>query len=155
MTYFSGFTSHQLCYANFKRINCGFEETKPSPVENNTKTENSGFFISRQNGLNTCSYPIFLIKTSSQNSKTRVSYIVFQNNGFAALRDGNKVFRLSKNTFIDKFSFIANWKRSFSSFCYGKQTFLAPKLMIVAWDSVSENWQSAAGNQKWSSLEVN
>ena len=43
MTYFSGFTSHQLRYANFKRINCGFEETKSSRVENNTKTENSGF----------------------------------------------------------------------------------------------------------------
>ena len=35
--------------------------------------------------LNTCSYTIILIKTSSQKSKTTVGYIIFHNNDFAAL----------------------------------------------------------------------
>ena len=51
ISYFSGFTSHQPCHANFMRIHCDFEETKPCHVENNTKTVNSGFlgnFLSRQ-----------------------------------------------------------------------------------------------------------
>ena len=64
----------------------------------------------------------------------------------------SKVFRLSKNTFLGNFSFIVNWKWNFSSFFYGKQTFLAPKLIISAWARVSENWQSAADYRKCSSL---
>ena len=51
MTYFSGFTSHQTRHANFKRIHCDFEETKPSRVENNTKTENIGFLSQASVGL--------------------------------------------------------------------------------------------------------
>ena len=43
MTYFSGFPSHEPCHTNFKRIHCDFKETKPCCVENNTKTNNSGF----------------------------------------------------------------------------------------------------------------
>ena len=35
---------------------------------------------------------------------------------------------------------------------YGKQTFLAPKSIISTRARVSENWQSAADNQKCSSL---
>ena len=37
MTYCSGFTSHQLHHANFKRIHCDSEETKPCCVKNDTK----------------------------------------------------------------------------------------------------------------------
>ena len=51
MTYFSGFTSHQTRHVNFKRIHCDFEETKPSRVENNTKTENIGFLSQASVGL--------------------------------------------------------------------------------------------------------
>ena len=35
---FSGFTSHQPCHANFKRIHCYSQEAKPCHVENDTKT---------------------------------------------------------------------------------------------------------------------
>ena len=51
MTYFSGFTSHQPCHANFKRIHCDFKEVKPCCVENNTKTINSGFLSQASMGL--------------------------------------------------------------------------------------------------------
>ena len=51
MTYISGFTSHQTRHANFKRIHSDFEETKPSRVENNTKTENIGFLSQASVGL--------------------------------------------------------------------------------------------------------
>ena len=34
----SGFTRHQPHHANFKRIHCDSEETKPCHVENDTKT---------------------------------------------------------------------------------------------------------------------
>ena len=51
MTYFSGFISHQPRHSNLKRIHCDFEETKPCSVENNTKTENSGFLSSASMGL--------------------------------------------------------------------------------------------------------
>ena len=43
MTYFSGLPSHEPRQANFKRIDCDFKEMQPCCVENNTKTENSGF----------------------------------------------------------------------------------------------------------------
>ena len=46
MTYFSGFTNHQLRHTNFKRIHHDFQETKPCRVENDTKTINSGFSAS-------------------------------------------------------------------------------------------------------------
>ena len=49
MTYFSGFTSHQPRHANFKRIHCDFKEAKP--IENNTKTVNSGFLSQASMGL--------------------------------------------------------------------------------------------------------
>ena len=51
MTYFSVFISHQPRHSNLKRIHCDFEETKPCSVENNTKTENSGFLSSASMGL--------------------------------------------------------------------------------------------------------
>ena len=51
MTYFSGFTSHQPCHANFKRIHCDFKEAKPCRVENNTKTVNSGVLSQASMGL--------------------------------------------------------------------------------------------------------
>ena len=51
MTYFSGFTSHQPCHTNFKRIHCDFEETKPCHVDNNTKTVNSEFLSQASMGL--------------------------------------------------------------------------------------------------------
>ena len=51
MTYFSGFTSNQPHYANFKRIHCDFEESKACRIENNTKTENSGFLSQASMGL--------------------------------------------------------------------------------------------------------
>ena len=81
-----------------------------------------------------------------------VHYLTFHNNDFVALRECYKVFRMSKNNFLDNFSFIANWKWNFSSFLYGKQTFLAPKSIILTGTRISENWQSAADNQKWPSL---
>ena len=43
-------------------------------------------------------------------------------------------------------------KLNFSSFFYIKQTFLVPKLIISTGARVSENWQSATDNWKWSSL---
>ena len=55
----------------------------------------------------TCIYTIVLIKTS-QKSKIRVGYITFNHNDFATLWDCYKVYRLSKNNFLDNFSFIAN-----------------------------------------------
>ena len=58
--------------------------------------------------VNTCSYTVILTKTSSEMSNTWVGYIIFNNNDFAALWDHDKVFRLSKNTFLGHFSFIAN-----------------------------------------------
>ena len=110
-----------------------------------------GFYLNKV-WLNTCIYAIILIKTSSGKPKTRVGYIIFHNNDFAALWDSEKVFRLSKDTFLGNFSFIANWKWNFSSFFYGKQTLLAPKTFISAWARVSENWQSAVDYRKCSSL---
>ena len=89
---------------------------------------------------------------SFEKSKTRVGYIILHNNDFVALWDSSKVFRLSKNTFLCNFSFIANWKWNFSSFFYGNQTLLAPKTFISGWARVSENWQSAVDYRKCSSL---
>ena len=76
MTYFSGFTSHQPCHANFKRIHRDFKEAKPCCVENNTKTVNSRFLSQASMGL-ILVFTIILIKTSSEKSKTRVGYIIF------------------------------------------------------------------------------
>ena len=47
----SGFTRHQPHHANFKRIHCDSEETKPCHVENDTKTVNSGFLSQASMGL--------------------------------------------------------------------------------------------------------
>ena len=120
---------------------------EPCHVENNT---NNG--LSSEASMSLILAVTIIFTKTSQKSKTRVGYIIFHNNGFAALRDRNKVFRLSKNTFQGNFSFIANWKWNFSSFFYSKQTFLAPKSIILAWARVSENWQPAADYRKWSSL---
>ena len=124
MTYFSGFTSHQPCHTNFKRIHCDFEKVKPCMFKIIQKL--LWVFISSQYGLNTCSYTIILIKTSSQKSKTRVGYIIFHNNDFAALWDHDKVFRLSKNTFPGNFSFIADWKWNFHHFSTVNKPFWCP-----------------------------
>ena len=51
MTFFSGFTSHQPCHANFKRIHCDSQEMKPCCVENDTKTINRGFLFPVSMGL--------------------------------------------------------------------------------------------------------
>ena len=74
------------------------------------------------------------------------------NDQFVALEDHSKVFRLSKNNFLDNFSFIPNRRWTFSLFFYGKQTFLVQQSIISIRARVSENWQSAVDNQKWSSL---
>ena len=109
INYCSGFTRHQSCHANFKRIHSDSKETRPCRIENDTKIVISGFLSqASQYGLNTCIYTIILIKTSSQKSKTRVGYITFYNNDFTALWDCYKVFRLNKNNFLDSFSLIAN-----------------------------------------------
>ena len=42
-------------------------------------------------------YTVILIETYSQKSKTRLHYLTFHNNDFAAMRDRYNVFRLSKN----------------------------------------------------------
>ena len=81
MTYCSGFTRHQPCHANFKRIHSDSEETKTCCVKNDTKTI-VVFYLKPVYGLNTCIYKIILIKTSSQMSKTRVGYINSYNNDF-------------------------------------------------------------------------
>ena len=109
MTYCSGFTRHQPCHANFKRIHSDSEETKTCCVKNDTKTI-VVFYLKPVYGLNTCIYKIILIKTSSQMSKTRVGYINSYNNDFSAQWDCCKVFRLNKNNLLDNFSFTANWK---------------------------------------------
>ena len=51
MTYFSGFTSHQPCHANFKRIHCDSPGMKPCRVENDTKTLKRGFLSPASMGL--------------------------------------------------------------------------------------------------------
>ena len=51
MTYFSGFRSHQLYHANFKRIHHDSQETKPCHVESDTKIVNRGFLSSVSMGL--------------------------------------------------------------------------------------------------------
>ena len=84
-------------------------------------------FISSHYRLNTCIYTIILVKTPFQKSKTRLQCLIFYNNYFAALQDHSKVFRLSKNNFLDNFSFIAEWKW-ISSFFYNKQTFWLPQI---------------------------
>ena len=58
---------------------------------------------------------------------------------------------MSKNNFLDSFSFIANWKSNFSSFFY-EQSILAPKSVISTGARVSENWRSTVDYWKWSSL---
>ena len=59
MTYFSGFTSHQPCHANFKRFHCNFDKTKPCRIENNTKTKNSGVLSQFSMGLVLVITPLF------------------------------------------------------------------------------------------------
>ena len=51
MTYFSGFTSHQPCHTNFKRIHHNSLEMKPCCVENDTKTASRGFLFPVSVGL--------------------------------------------------------------------------------------------------------
>ena len=101
------FHNKPLRHADLKRIHCDSQETKPCHVENDTKPLIEGFIISSQYWLNICIYTVILIRTS-QKSKTRVFYLTFHNNDFAFLLDRYKVFSLSKNNFLDNFSFIAN-----------------------------------------------
>ena len=117
---------------------------KPCCVKNDTKTVSSRVLSPVSMGLiYTCIYIIILIKTS-QKFKYRVHKLTFYNNDFTALQDYFKVFRLSKSNFLDTFMFVV--------FFYGKQIILVPKLIILTRATVSKNWQSAANNQKWSSL---
>ena len=51
MTYFSGFTSHQPCHSNFKRIHRDSQEMKHCRVENDTKTVSRGFLSPVSIGL--------------------------------------------------------------------------------------------------------
>ena len=51
MTYCAGFTRHQPCHANFKRIHHDSEETKPYRVANDAKTVISGFLSQARMGL--------------------------------------------------------------------------------------------------------
>ena len=51
MTYLSGFTSHQPCHANFKRIHHDSQETKPWHAENDTKIINRGLLPPASMGL--------------------------------------------------------------------------------------------------------
>ena len=134
MTYCSGITRHQPRHTNFKRIHCDSEETKPCRVENDTKTIISEFLSQASMGL-------ILVFTQLCLSKTRVGYVTFNNNDFAALWDCYKVFRLNTKNFLDNFSFIANWEWNFSSFFYSKQNFLAPNSIILIGAMVFKNWQ--------------
>ena len=130
MNYFSGFrTSHHtlLTWREFTDS----QETKPCCVENDIKTVNSGFLSPASIGL-ILVFTIIFFKTSSQKSKTRVGYVTFHNNDFAALWDCYKVFRLSRNNFLDNFSFkvfkgnpnsqgILNWIIQILHYYYSKQ----------------------------------
>ena len=51
MIYFSGFTNHEPCHANFKIIHHDSQEMKPCQVENDTKTVNRGFLSPVSMGL--------------------------------------------------------------------------------------------------------
>ena len=51
MTYLSGFTSHQPCHINFKRIHCDSQEMKPCCVKNDTQTINTGVLSPVSMGL--------------------------------------------------------------------------------------------------------
>ena len=73
--------------------------------------------------LSTCFYTIILAKIPCQKSKTRVAFLSCQNIDFMALQDDFKALRLIKNNFLSIFSLIANQKRHFPSFFYGKQLF--------------------------------
>ena len=76
------------CHANLKRIHNGFQEMKPCRVKNDAKSINSRVLLPVSMGLiYTCIYTVILIRTSSQKSKSRVHYLIFQNNDFAALQD--------------------------------------------------------------------
>ena len=133
-------TRHQPWHANFKRIHCDSEETKPCCVKNNTKTVNIGLLSQASMGLVLVFiYTIILIKTSQKSKARVVGYVTFHNNDFAALWDCYKVFRSIKNNVLDNFSSIANWKWNFSLFFYSKPTFLVPKLIISIGAGASEN----------------
>ena len=87
-----------------------------------------------------------------QKSKTRVDFLSCQNIDFTASQDHFKVFKLSKNNFLSIFSLIANQKRHFPSFFYGKQQLLAWLLRILARASVVEILQSATISLRWQKL---
>ena len=87
-----------------------------------------------------------------QKSKTRVDFLSCQNIDFTASQDHFKVFKLSKNNFLSIFSLIANQKRHFQSFFYGKQQLLAWLLRILARASVVEILQSATISLRWQKL---
>ena len=72
---------------------------------------------------------MFLHNYFNQNSFSEVHYLNILNNDFVILLYQFRVFRLSRNKFLEHFSFIANWKWNCSLFW---------KLKIF------ENWQSAS-----------
>ena len=151
MNCFSGFTTSHHAMLTWREFTVILKKRNLAMLKMTQKPLIVGFIISSQYWLNICIYTIILIRTS-QKSKTRVFYLTFHNNDFAFLWDCYKVFSLSKNNFLDNFSFIANWKWFFSSFFRDKQTSLAPKLIISTRARVSENWQWTVDYQKWSSL---
>ena len=123
MTYLSGFSSH---HANFDREFTMIIEKRE--LRKNLKQQN---LISGHYELNPCFDTTILVKTTSQNSKTRILYHNCHNIDFTASQDHFKVFRLSKNNFLGNFSLIANHKWNFSLFFHGKQQLLA-RLLITS-----------------------
>ena len=107
MTYFPGFTSHQPPNANFKGIHRDSQETKPCRVENDTQTVSRGFLSPVSKGLILVFTRLFYSKLLARSLKLGYSTLL-SITMTAALRDRYKVFRLSKNNFLDNFSIIAN-----------------------------------------------
>ena len=121
MTYFSGFTTSHHATLTWREFTAILKKRDLAVLKWH-KNHKFWVFISSQYELNTCIYTFVLIKTS-QKSTTRVGYITFHNNEFAALWDHYKVFRLSKNNLVS----LTTENGIFASFLYGRQTFLVPK----------------------------
>ena len=81
--------------------------------------------------------------------------MTFHNNGFVALWDCYEVFRLSKNNFLDNFSFSANWKRNFRHFSTVNKLFWHPNqsFRLEQWfQKIGSRQQTTENGQVW---EVN
>ena len=85
MTYFSGFTSHQLRHANFKRIHGDSQETKPWWVENDTKIVNRGFLSTVSMGLINVFTQLFNPKLLLRSQKIQLAWFICQIIDFTAL----------------------------------------------------------------------